>query len=321
MPLKEGSSDKIVSDNIKKLMDEGRPQKQAIAIAYSNARKAKQVKKSDSIISDDDRYLVNLEFQTQNLDVNDSRHIEVNTYYNIFLIKVDSNLYTGWIYLIDGEEPVLVFRNYTLEEIVSQAYAQGIFQSDMIGDSYYNQQNIDSINQMINTDIVKDINDMGGPLNESQNVANIPVGVDENFSDDSMVMELENYIRFFSPRMAIVQEDSSGGSAYLKLMKSLVLMRFKMNDPLIKSQYQLWPTINDSFSTILDNQTQDYFKIEGEKIKKSTNIELETDLKKSESKEDVRSEESQWFDTLTKSQAIQRLAIDFKFNDPEVGLL
>ncbi|HMV01706.1 MAG TPA: hypothetical protein PLJ37_01140 [Chitinophagales bacterium] len=321
MPLKEGSSDKIVSDNIKKLMDEGRPQKQAIAIAYSNARKAKQVKKSDSIISDDDRYLVNLEFQTQNLDVNDSRHIEVNTYYNIFLIKVDSNLYTGWIYLIDGEEPVLVFRNYTLEEIVSQAYAQGIFQSDMIGDSYYNQQNIDSINQMINTDIVKDINDMGGPLNESQNVTDIPVDVDENFSDDSMVMELENYIRFFSPRMAIVQEDSSGGSAYLKLMKSLVLMRFKMNDPLIKSQYQLWPTINDSFSTILDNQTQDYFKIEGEKIKKSTNIELETDLKKSESKEDVKSEESQWFDTLTKSQAIQRLAIDFKFNDPEVGLL
>lgn len=318
MPLKEGSSDKTVSDNIKKLMNEGHPQKQAIAIAYSNARKAKQVKKSDSVVSDDDRYLVNLEFQTQNLDINDSRHIEVNTYYNVFLIKVDSNLYTGWIYLIDGEEPVLVFRNYTLEEIVSQAYSQGVFQSDMVGDSYYNQQNIDNINAMISKDIAEDVSTIDTNSNEP-----IDIGIDleSDLNNDSMLMELEDYIRFFAPRMVMIQEDPNG-SAYLKLMKSLVLMRFKMNDPLIKSQYQLWPTIADnSFSSILDNQAQDYYKSEEEKIRKSTNIELETDLKKSESKDNSQSEQSQWFDTLTRSQAIQRLAIDFKFNDPEVGLL
>ncbi len=318
MPLKEGSSDKTVSDNIKKLMNEGHPQKQAIAIAYSNARKAKQVKKSDSVVSDDDRYLVNLEFQTQNLDINDSRHIEVNTYYNVFLIKVDSNLYTGWIYLIDGEEPVLVFRNYTLEEIVSQAYSQGVFQSDMVGDSYYNQQNIDNINAMISKDIAEDVSIVDTNLNEPTDIG---IGLESDLNNDSMLMELEDYIRFFAPRMVMIQEDPNG-SAYLKLMKSLVLMRFKMNDPLIKSQYQLWPTIADnSFSSILDNQAQDYYKSEEEKIRKSTNIELETDLKKSESKDNSQSEQSQWFDTLTRSQAIQRLAIDFKFNDPEVGLL
>lgn len=45
MPLKKGSSDKVVSTNIKELMSTGRPQKQAVAIALSNAKKTKAKKK------------------------------------------------------------------------------------------------------------------------------------------------------------------------------------------------------------------------------------------------------------------------------------
>ena len=40
MPLKSGSSQKAVSSNIKKLMKEGKPRKQAIAIALESSRKS-----------------------------------------------------------------------------------------------------------------------------------------------------------------------------------------------------------------------------------------------------------------------------------------
>lgn len=42
MPLKTGCSKKVISHNIKKEMESGKPQKQAVAISMNQCRKSKK---------------------------------------------------------------------------------------------------------------------------------------------------------------------------------------------------------------------------------------------------------------------------------------
>ena len=44
MPLKKGKTKKVISDNIAELIRSGKPKDQAVAIAYSTAKKPKKKK-------------------------------------------------------------------------------------------------------------------------------------------------------------------------------------------------------------------------------------------------------------------------------------
>ena len=45
MPLKKGKSKKVIGENISELIRSGRSRKQAVAIAFENARKARKKRK------------------------------------------------------------------------------------------------------------------------------------------------------------------------------------------------------------------------------------------------------------------------------------
>jgi hypothetical protein len=56
MPLMKGKSPKVFSKNVKELMQSGRPQKQAVAIAYSQKRKSGGAKRQPTQPSDGGGY-------------------------------------------------------------------------------------------------------------------------------------------------------------------------------------------------------------------------------------------------------------------------
>jgi len=250
--------------------------------------------KSDFPVSENDKYLSHLISQAQNLNVNDSKHIEIDDQYCVFLIRVDDNHYTGWIYLQNGEIPVLAFRNFTLKDIVAQAYEDHIWIVNMVGDSLYNQQ-------MVN-DIDKTIDEMSPDIATSPPISEIDL--ENERRKTTMACEVVSYIDAIDPKAMIIQNDPD--QVQIKLIKS---------ENSMEDNFTLWQMKND-----LDPQVEDFFKSEKERLEKSTNLDFGDSLQKSKSDEIVEQQFSK-FDYLSKSQVLQALNLATMFSDPEVGFL
>lgn len=52
MPLKSGSSKKVISQNIREMIHSGHPQKQAVAAALNNARRSRRKRKKTGNIGE-----------------------------------------------------------------------------------------------------------------------------------------------------------------------------------------------------------------------------------------------------------------------------
>lgn len=246
--------------------------------------------KSDFPVSENDKYLSHLISQAQNLNINDSKHIEIDDRYCVFLIRVDDSHYTGWIYLQDGEVPAMAFRNFTLRDIVAQAYEDNIWIANMVGDSLYNQQMVNELDKVI-------VGEAGPEVVQ-------PVASGNSAFKVGMYNKLASTIESVNPNGMYIENYDS--NVQITLFKS----RQNMED-----QFNLWTIKND-----LDSQVEDFFKSEKERLEKSTKLDFGEDLQKSKSDEIVEQQFSK-FDYLSKTQILQALKLETMFSDPDVGLL
>lgn len=268
------------------------------------------MRKSTSNVADSDRYLNHLIYQTNNLDINDSKHIEIDSQYSIFIIKTNVEHYTGWIYFQDGEIPAMTFRNLTLKEIVALAYEDGIF-TGMVGDSAYNESMVQELEKEIDSNSIAEV----APSLESQTEAN----------KIEVIRFLKEIVDKFSPTAAEIR--ISDNAAYIALAKSLIEQKrsknMEKNNDLIKSGYQLWPTVDteNKYGHNLDAEVETFFKSQSETLEKSTKIESTDDeLKKSKIEESMDQNFTE-FDHMTHTQKLQALVLKSQINDPIVGLL
>lgn len=261
MPLKVGSSDKVISSNIKELMHAGHSQKQSIAIAYSQAgRSNKKVKKSSDWPDSDNPYIMNLEPRLAGMSKDDDAHVEIDDRFTLYVHCLGDGRYTGWIYWVNGSIPAMTYTNATLQEIVRQAYEDGLLSSITEG-SRYNTASVEALNESlidvtasIPATIAKDV-DQTSPLKDLTAPSLECEAVPTLDRVEVMAESIEGIVKELRPSHYTV--DTDGNSTQITLIKSKEKIMKKSEEiptpPVIAATeasifndkpFQIWPSSN-----------------------------------------------------------------------------
>lgn len=198
-----------------------------------------------SFPSDDNKYLSSIAFQSKKMDKDEHRHIEIDDSLSIYLHYCGDDKYTGWIYRVLGNYPVMTFSSLTLKEIVRNAYEDCIFSP--ANEEYINQPmlvepaNGDSLEKdmmpagpvdmpvsMAKTDaiiapgITQDygVGNAETPLVKDGSQPDIQLDYHNVYSGGGLMGEIaENEIQMFNPKYMNIE--ISGDVMKIELIKSL----------------------------------------------------------------------------------------------------
>ncbi len=172
--------------------------------------------------SDDNRHLILIESQLGKMKEGDSKHIEIDDRFSLFIRCDGDKRYTGWIYYVNGAMPTMTFENTTLKQLVADAYEQNIFTNETAG-TIANRANINQLQTTIDNDLEKITSYEDAMLTKDMPVVpvDIPVTIskDQNIDQPSPTSHpCDTNIAI--PRNAMVQ-DMGDGRIMIQIVKSL----------------------------------------------------------------------------------------------------
>lgn len=172
-------------------------------------KKEKMKKSRFDFPGDDNKHVKFLDPSLSPMKKLDTKHVEIDDRYALYVVANGDDRYTGWFYYLHGADPVSSFINATIYDIVTIGYNQGIF-SLMTEASIYNQEMTNSL------------------VEESFDEAPVdPVPIEAEVIEDESIKQtdiaemVEGLVREFNPTRFECNNYPEQGSAMITLFKSM----------------------------------------------------------------------------------------------------
>ena len=244
---------------------------------------------------ENDPFYLNFKNYTSGMEVNDTKHIEIDDNFSVFLIKVGDNQYTGWYYWEINAAPTETFTNATMNRIVEIGYEANVLKTYTAGEVYN-----DYMTNKLETSVSQPVFDVA---TESESNIGSEVALD-NSDGRSTKLGINTII---NPKEVWIDEVNSDE---IKITIKKSEENTMENDP-FNSEFKLTDTVDDFYNNKVNTRIDDTVVKYREQEKKITEALTKLDFK-TPSKEEVIVEESR-----TNQEILTDLWRDSKFLDKE----